>query len=468
MKQKKWFLIILVFVLSLSLAACSNNTNTATNKSSDEPSQNNSQNNSQDNSKEVVNLKFMFWGSNLEKQAVVNMTEQFNESHPHIQVEAQHVTGDFTTKINVLMATDELPDMSYLDSGLALKWAQEGKVMDMTPYLDIYPELRNRVPQSYLTYAPGKIAGSSIAADVSSIFYNVDIFNEAGIELPPVEAEKAWTWDEFLNVAQRLTIDGNGNNALDPAFDPSNIKQYGVSSPEFSWFEFLASNETGITNEDGTEYTMDSPEAIEVFQNLKDLMYKYHVAPNAVQQENMPATSVSLETGRVAMAINGQWILLDVSQSGINYGIGVLPKFKVPKTNFHAAATVMYSSTKHPEEAMEFYLYYNNPEKVDLYSIGLWQPIELKYFTEPEEIAKWADNDVHPAGYKESSIDYLVENSIKNPALTFKNWVEINPAIRQALDLIWTNEKPVKEVLEELGEVVQPLLQGKYPEFEGN
>ena len=44
------------------------------------------------------------------------------------------------------------------------------------------------------------------------------MFEEAGITVPTMEAD-AWTWEEFLDVCQTLTIDNQGRNAKDPDFD---------------------------------------------------------------------------------------------------------------------------------------------------------------------------------------------------------------------------------------------------------
>ncbi|MFS0615199.1 ABC transporter substrate-binding protein [Lederbergia ruris] len=412
-----------------------------------------------------VELTFMYWGSNDEKQAVQQMIDSFNKSHPDIKVVGQHVTGDYNTKINTLMASNELPDVAYLSASLARKWAKEGKVMDLTEYETAYPELASRVPQSYLYYEPGKHIGNTTAAEIIMMFYNKALFEEASVELPPSKAEKGWTWDEFVEVAKKLTKDSNGKSPDQPGFNPKNIVQYGVSIPtNFNgWLPIVQSNGGDLTNEDGTELTLNTPEAKEALEKIHDLIYKHHVAPTPVQMENMPATSVSLQTKKVAMAIDGQWALLDIAASGIDLGTAVLPYFKEPTTIFLAGASVIFSSTEYPEEALEFYLYHNDPEQVDLFEKGLWMPIQEEYYTDEEKIASWTDNDVHSEDYKEAAIDYLVNHSVSAPEHTIVNWDEVNTALEQALDQYWTNAKSLDEVLSEAEAAVNPVLDGKFP-----
>jgi multiple sugar transport system substrate-binding protein len=412
-----------------------------------------------------VRLTFMYWGSAFEKRSVESMVEAFEASHPNIQIDAQHITGDYATKINTLMAAGELPDVAYLTEALALEFAEKGRILDMTDYVKIYPELANRLPQTYYYFAPGKTIGTNTAAEICTLFYNKDLFSEADVEFPPASPDEAWTWDEFVQAAQRLTKDINGKHPTESGFDPNNIVQYGVSFPTswVGWYPFLVSNGADITNEDGTEYTLNRPEAVEVLQKLQDLMFTYHVAPTAIQLYNMSTTSARLETKKVAMAIDGQWNLLDFASSTVNVGIGVLPKLKQAKTVVFGAPTVIFSSTNHPEEALEFYLYHNDPRKVDLYSQGLWMPLELKYYTEEKYIKQWTDNDAHPPEFKEAVIDYALYYSVPAPTYRLRNWSVIYPRISESLDLIWTNKKRAQEVLDELKRTVEPLLQGKYP-----
>ncbi|WP_274649254.1 ABC transporter substrate-binding protein [Paenibacillus humicola] len=448
-------LAIALLLLAILLNACSNG-----------PSAEQSSSNAAAKPNETVNLKFMYWGSNEEKKAVDGMIKSFNDSHPGIKVTGEQVPGDYNTKMNTLMASNELPDVAYLPDSLASLWGEEGKLLDFTPYLKDNASLQNRLPLSFYYSAPGKPVGNATAAEVMVIYYNKDLFKEANLELPPAEASKAWTWDQFLEAAKKLTKDKNGKNATDPGFDPQNVVQYGFSfsTDRSSWGPLLASNGADITDASGTKYTMDSPEAVQVFQSLQDLIFKYHVSPNLTQQQNLPNNNILLQTKKVAMVIDGTWSLLDMSQTKMNYGMGVLPKFKEPKTMYISGASIIFSTTKHPKEAMEFYQFHNNPEQVDLYKIGLWMPVETQYYTEQDKIDSWTKNDAHPPEFKTAAIDYTLNNTVVSPSASLKNYPAINAKLAPALDLIFTNKKPAKEVLSDLKQEIEPLLSGKYPD----
>lgn len=467
---------LLTAVLLIFLAACSSGGNNGKNAgpspsdsgsapASPSASGSETASASEEPPKEPVELQFMYWGSTDEKKAMESMIKAFNESHPGIKVKGEHVPGDYNTKINTLMAANQLPDVAYLGDALTMKWGSEGKLLDFSQYYDTYPELQNKLKATYLYSEPGKAVGNFTALEVMVLFYNKDIFAEAGVPAPPTDPAQAWTWDQFLDAARKLTLDKNGKHPGESGFDAKNIVQYGFSfgSDRGSWSPFLESNGASIVGDDG-KYALNKPEAVEVFQKLQDLIYKEHVAPDLITQQNMPDNHVRLQTRKVAMVVDGTWALLDMANDKkLNWSIGVLPKLKEPKTVILAGATVVFNSTKHPKEALQFYLYHNNPEQVDLYKSGLWMPIEDSYYTDPAKIQSWTDNPAHPPEFKQAGIDYARGYAVKSPSTAIKNWPDINAKLTPGLDLIWTNKKSAQEALDGLEKELQPLLQGRYP-----
>src|SRR5690606_27586088 len=87
----------------------------------------------------------------------------------------------------------------------------------------------------------GELIGLPFAIFPSAVFYNSALFDEAGLAYPPHEVGEAyvldgeeveWSFDTLAEVARRLTVDANGNDATSAAFDSGNIVQYGF---DFQW-----------------------------------------------------------------------------------------------------------------------------------------------------------------------------------------------------------------------------------------
>lgn len=86
------------------------------------------------------------------------MIQSFNTSHPNIRVKGEHVPGDYTTKINTLMAANQLPDIAYLGDSLTMKWASEGRLLDLSSYYDEYPELKTSSNPPISTANPASLS----------------------------------------------------------------------------------------------------------------------------------------------------------------------------------------------------------------------------------------------------------------------------------------------------------------------
>jgi multiple sugar transport system substrate-binding protein len=78
----------------------------------------------------------------------------------------------------------------------------------------------------------GAQIGLPFAVYPSYIFYNQDLFDEAGLPYPPSKIGdlyqgKPWDMEAVRQLGMKLTVDGKGNDATSPNFDPKNIVQWG-------------------------------------------------------------------------------------------------------------------------------------------------------------------------------------------------------------------------------------------------
>nr|WP_231979463.1 extracellular solute-binding protein [Tessaracoccus coleopterorum] len=232
-----------------------------------------------------------------------------------------------------------------------------------------------------------------------------------------------------------------------------------------AWHGLILSAGIDIVDETGKKTMLDSAAGVEVFQNLVDLIYKHRVAPSPTQLgNNAPSLAVQLTSDRLGMAIDGQWALLDVSNSGADYGLGVLPKYEEPKTVTMGGATLINKDTKHVEEALELYVYQSDPKQVDLFASGLWMPLETAYYTDPEQIKVWTDNKAHPAEYKTAVIDYTMNNSQAYFAQRLRNIEKIDRAVASSMERLQTGKDSAKTVIDALAKQLNGgLLEGVYP-----
>src|SRR5690606_26936934 len=105
----------------------------------------------------------------------------------------------------------------------------------------------------------GSIYGVSSCTVSPVLYYNKDLFDEAGMPYPPSNPDEAWTWEEFADVAEKLTIK-----------EGDKVDQFGTYG--FTTFPntvaTILENEGAIFNEDYTATMMNSSEANVVLESI--------------------------------------------------------------------------------------------------------------------------------------------------------------------------------------------------------
>jgi multiple sugar transport system substrate-binding protein len=412
-------------------------------------------------------LSFMYWGSAFEKKAIDEMLKKYAKEHDGAKVDPMFVpVANYPTKVSSLVAANTPPDLGYLGTSQMYDLAQKDLILNLFPYLDKYPALKDRLPSSYFWYGKDKLAANQLAMGVQILYYNTDAFKAAGVDPAPFTAQTAWSWDDFVQAADKLTVDQSGKHPSEDGFDSGKVKQFGTIAPfgAGGLYSLLRSNGADVVNETGTTFALDSAAAIDVLKKVQDLIYVHRVAPTPAQLgKNAPTTAVQLQTKRVAMVIDGNWQMLDLMEGKVPFGVAVLPKFQESLTMTGGAAGAIFAKTKHPEEAIELYLYYNDPEHVDLFKDGLWAPLQKKYYTDQAEIDKWVLKDKYPANFQSAVVETTLEHGVTDWGQQMKNSERIHQVMDPAIEQISLNKGAPVDIVKALKPKMQALLQGKWP-----
>ena len=420
---------------------------------------------------EKITLRYSFWGSTNEKDAITKSCEAFTEQNPNIEVEIIHIPTDYEAKLSAMIAGGEEPDLANLRDYFAMPLAESGKLYNILDLIEADPDIErdDYLDFAYRYYSKDEAYGLNTATEMYAMFYNKELFAKAGVEDLPSSVDEALTTDEFIALAQKLTLDSQGRNAADPNFDPTNIVQYGVMS-DFgvqTYMGVVYSNGGTYVNDDGTEWTLNQPEAVEALQFISDLVNVYHVAPNPSELKALPSLAVALQTNKAAMVWEGAWIALDLGLGETEFDVGVLPVFEkgVYATCPAQGTAAIFKSTEHPEETFKLWKWLMDPENnLDLFVSGLWMPLMTDYYTDPELLNTWATvKPAHPDGYIGSHVDVVNAGYVAaNPSSYVKNYTEINALITPALESAFLGNESVQDALDRIAPDVQKLVQGRY------
>lgn len=401
----------------------------------------------------VTQISFMGWGNPGEDEGVRNAIAKFEEEQPNIKVTWLHTPENYSQKFLALVAAGTPPDTAFIGSGDFRTYVRDKLLLDITDYIQadpligaenyfIEPQETDRCTQN------GRWFGIGSCWVAPHIYYNADVFEANGVTPPSMDPDEAWTWDQFLEAARALTIDANGNHPGDPAFDRDNVAQWGVHWPTW-WIPLhsaILSNGGDYIDPDTQLFVLDKPEATEAIQAIADLMLVHQVMPQATVMESLGMSNTQmLESGKLAMAIDGSWALDWMKLINATLGTGVLPKMKVPATTMQAHLHSALAATPNPDAAWEWVRFLSTPYyQLQFCRTGLWLPSQTALTTE-EGLKQWISAEVHPPGYEKMVTEYLPR--FGHVLYMPPGYPKADSVITPALDAVWVGDMSAADAM---------------------
>jgi multiple sugar transport system substrate-binding protein len=294
-----------------------------------------------------VTIRLAGWSSSeAEDNALREAVDQFMEANPGVNVEIIF-SPDHPTTMQTAFASGDYPEVFYIDSSVLPDWVAAGVVAPADDNIveldDIYPSLQEVFTIDGTLYCPPKDFSTM------TLQYNKDLFDAAGLEYPTAD----WTWDDLRSAAEALT---GTNEAGDPVL--------GLVTPAElpRWLPFLYQAGGAIFDEEGN-VTLDTPEAQEAVEFYTGLVNDGLAgAPSAV---DAGWGGEAFGNGRVAMAMEGNWVInfLNEQYPDLNWGVAPLPAG--PAGEATMAFTVCYgvaADNEHPEESWALVNFLTGPE----------------------------------------------------------------------------------------------------------
>lgn len=298
-----------------------------------------------------VTLRFVGGAFPLYDRIRKDLARGFEELHPNVRVRYEATSGsDYWVKIQTLIAGGTAPDVFIAFSAADLiNLANKGALLDLTPYAESDKNFSQDEYFPVLIDAfthKGRFYGLPSGFTPEVLYYNKDAFDEAGLEYP----DDDWTWETFLETAQKLT----------KRDEKGKIIRFGTSVQLYPryWLLFIQQNGGSFLNVDKTRCIINSPEALEAVKFIHSLYSKYQVVPGYREPGEQASDYRLFASGRSCMFIGGRWLTVTFRQKkDLRWGIAQLPKKKVRITILDYMGWVVSSQTKHPQLAWEFVKY---------------------------------------------------------------------------------------------------------------
>jgi len=319
-------------------------------------------------------------GQNAEQvEAQEGVVDAFNASQDEIELVIEIVQNDVAyDTLATAIASGDAPDIVG-PVGVKGSNAFSGSWMDLEPLAEASGYDLGQFPQAtvdfYRVEGEGLI-GLPFGVFPSFIYYNRELFDEAGLEYPPHEYGEPyadgdpWDYDKLEELALIQTVDANGNDATSPDFDPENIVQFGYINQWTDLRGALTQFGAGsLVDEDGNAVMPDHWR--EGLNWIYDGIWSDHFMPSqAYQDSDLLATPNAFASGNVAMAQTHLWFTCCLGEMEAEWDIAAMPAYNgEPTAKLHADTFRILDTTEHPEEAFTVLTYLIGEASDDLLQV---------------------------------------------------------------------------------------------------
>ena len=399
-------------------------------------------------------VTWAMWGSPEEIATHQQVADAFMAENPDISIEIwSQPWGDYFTKIQTLWAAGDasvIPDVMFLSP--IQSYAADGVLEPLDPFIeasgydtaDYWPALLEFGMYDDTIYGLPRDIGLEV------LYYNKDIFDEAGVEYP----NENWTWTDLQAAAEQLTeVSSSGRvsrNAL------------GMEGGKYQLW--VGQNGGSILDDmrNPSRCTLAEPEAVEAISFFADMMNN-DLAMRDANLSQAGGDAAVFQSGQVAMIIQNASRISAFNAADMNYDVAVVPIPEGGQRSASAggAAWTMSSFSDNKDAAWTFLNWLQSTEGGQAIYTSSGEILPALQSTAKSD-AFMAASDIP---MNRQAFITEGENAKTGRIGYFAEWNELNGSIiGPALESIWSGEASAEDVLPQLCEQVDAFLaQNGYP-----
>ncbi len=364
------------------------------------------------------------WAMGAEGEALTDFIKPFTQAHPDITVNVTPIPwASAHDKLQTAIAGGSVPDIAQMGT----TW--------MADFADAFVEVPTDIDTSDLFEGPletGKVDGTQLGVpwyvDTRVIYYRTDIAHQAGWDKAPA------TWDELHQMAADLQkVDGVDFGIY---LQPSGMDAFQGAL----WAPWSAG--ASLTNEDGSAWTLDTPEMAKGLEYFASFFTDGIADPDA---DTSPGASVAnFVSGTVPMSIDGPSGGAQINELGgegfeDKYATAVLPT-EVSATSFVGGSNlVVFKQAQNQSAAWELAKWLLQPD------------VQAAWYTAttdlPASQSAWQDPALAGSDKLKAFGDQL--NDTKAPP-SVPTWAEVGAAGDTIIERITKGSESVPDGLAEL------------------
>ncbi len=269
--------------------------------------------------------------------------QDFEAQNPDIQVNLSVFTWDEgRQKIADMVAQGKPPTLARV----ATRWIPEYVAAGLLEPVDGYMNAEFRSQFIPLLINEGsqyesRTFGLPITVSSRALYYNKDLFQQAGLSSPPEN------WAQLKSAAEAI-------HALGPDKYGFGIQGKEAETSTYFYY-FLWGNGGDILTKDGTRPAFNGVEGQEAAQFLKEMVDGGLTQPNPADSVRKDLETAFVE-GKLGMVITGPWLAtrLKAEAPKLDYGLSVIP-YQTTATTLAAQDTlILFKQAENKEAAWKF------------------------------------------------------------------------------------------------------------------
>ena len=301
-------------------------------------------------SAQKVNLRFSTWAGGEGLTLLQELAQEYSAQNPNVGVTVEVTPfADYASKVAVQLASGSGPDVGWLAEQSVPTFLKSGSLKDLSALTGDKAFNIADFPVSALSlWKQGKgVYGVPFSNSPQVLFYNKDLFKQAGITTPLQQyAKGVWDYAAFRNSAKTIK---DKTDAFGARIMRVDTKAWNSGTLGVLW------SNGGNVYDSNLKCVINSPASVRAFQLMYDMTFKDGSVPR-------PGDQTTFQGGRLGMYIDNVSFSAQLKDAAFKWGVAPLPKGTTGRvTQLGQAGYVVFAKSTHPSEAQAFLKFLASP-----------------------------------------------------------------------------------------------------------
>ncbi len=293
----------------------------------------------------------------------------FEQAHPNIAVHLESAPyGLYVSKAMTSIASGaKVADLMFAEDWFGQELIHRSYARNLMPYVRRDLQLDDFYQDAFQEWRgvaqnPDELFGFPAAVGLTVLFYNKDMFDEAGIPYP----DTTWTYDDLVRIGKQLTIDRDSDGVPDQWGLHFDVAYTGLETVVYS----LGGR---ILTPDLSHAILTEPATLDAFTFVKEIFQKYRIAPLSTSVISPFEPFLSRKAAMIFIGSHGS---LNLVGTGMRWDLTMPPKGKDGRrlSRRFSMAFMIPQNSEHPDEAwqlLKWILTRSPVESVDHQYLGM-------------------------------------------------------------------------------------------------